>query len=121
MSKEKTDFEFRCINPADFELVFKLTAKKKIFDLIFKRTKEKLMEKDITYDEKKVDYFKVDPLYNKLIATSMIKLVKDVSKQTKKQGIMLMSSNLKEANFRKLGDGSWNIEVIYTGTYVDKR
>ena len=116
------DYHFKCINPADYELVFTMSADKKLFKAIFNASVLKLKkDKNLDIEEHDVNKFEVHKNFLNLISTSMKKSVRDVIKQLKQDSIIVVTSKINSCNFVKNKKGDWDITIEYIGTYSDER
>lgn len=123
IKKEGWYYEIETINPTDYALTITLTTSGKLLNTIFIAAKGKLKKEkginvngDIT-DQKVI---KIPQEYYRLLNTISSNIFKKTASIFKKDGIELVTNEIKNAIFIKKGD-KWDINIQYGGLYADKR
>ena len=130
--KERADYKFKVISPSDYALVFKFEASNKLFSKLYsaadKKVKDNPDKLGITVISKEkvnldyVDEFEITSQYYNYIHTVIKSLIKKVNEQTSPKGIVLTSSKVVYAKFkRQSGSEDWNIFIKVEGVYDDRR
>lgn len=122
--KETIDYNFKCIDLSDYEIILKMKSKGSVFDKIFNKSREKLVRmgkkqfSKINY--KNIEEFEIPENYYNLLTTIIKKTLKQIKKEVAKDKIIVMNERVTKANFKK-NNNSWNIKLKVSGQYVDKR
>jgi len=122
--KEIFDHEIDCINPTDFELLLTLHVKKGLLEMIFNKTRSRILRKknmEVKGNPDSIDNFDVPVNYYKILKLQCKKLIKIVSIGYKKDGIELLNYDVTGARFIKNKSSNWNIKIRFKGVYTDKR
>jgi hypothetical protein len=121
--KETYEYDFKCINPTNYELKITLPASKKLFMKIFNKALSKLKRQkgiNVKGDPESIGGFLIPSEYNKLIKVAINKLIINLSNKFKMDGgITIISSYVDKCYFKKCSD-KWNIDINVSGLYVQK-
>jgi hypothetical protein len=122
---EKLDYEFNCINPTEYILVFKLKIGSRMMKFIFNKAKEEIIKRKIKTPEElnlcketEINNFEVPLRFLKLIKSSMGTSLKDVKKQVAEDKITICNCDIKKGIYEKIDD-VWIVKIVYEGAYID--
>lgn len=119
---DKAEFDFKCLNPVKFELIFTFKYASKIMRMAIEKSKPKLKEKGIDANKMKYDAIQkwpVDVRFYNLIKTGIKSFVGDVAKQVKKDGIILLSYEVSKVLTFKKSHTEYVTEIYLTGDYSE--
>lgn len=124
MSNASGRYKFRLVTPYEFELVFTMSAKHRVMNMLFVKAKEKLARsKGISVNKSSmegVSSFPIAPNFYKLVGTFLGKNVKHASREVKADGIEIVKWEVTNGHFERVGD-DWNIVITINGDCIDKR
>lgn len=120
------DWNFKCINPSDYELVIEADVESNLMNSIFKKAKIQLNRKkgirvDGSPDDDSIKEIDIPYEYHNLIKTALTGATKKILKEIKKDKIVMLSTAISESKFQKKESGDWHFRTLITGQYVDKR
>ena len=117
------DYDFHEINPTMYELDFILPFKNRQIMTIFNKSKKKLSKKGVAIpdDSGELNEFEADARYLKLIHTIIRKLLKQVEREVKADGIHVVTSEVVRCVYRRIDQHSWKAHIYVKGDYFDKR
>jgi len=119
---KKIDWNFKAINPVDYELTIECIVSNKMMFYIFMKSKEKISRtKNISVrgDINSISAFDIPPSYHNLLKTILKKVTRDVVETIKKDGIVTISLYMKSGQFVR-DDKEWKVKIIFKGQYVNK-
>ena len=122
--KEAMPYNFRCVNPSDYELTINMKINSRLLNFIFTRAKEKLQKDkgiEVTGNPTGLKSFLVPPEHLRLIKTAMHKTIRSVEREVSKDGIVVMTMKPDGGRFEKNGSNDWSVQIVMRGTYADKR
>lgn len=123
MKQEKYEYKIRCINPSDYELKLTLHTENRLLKYIFQKSKQRLarihnIQVKGNIDE--VNEIEIPNNYLNLIKTNIYPIYKKQYKIFLEDGIQLLSYTVDKCHFERI-NGEWQIIIIITGVYIDKR
>jgi len=118
-------WDFRCVNPADYELVINFEAKNKLLRDVFEKSRRKLARArhiKVGGSPDIVQKFDIEPRFLKLITTAISKQVRIVAQEVGSDGIIISNFDVVKAWFERQEEGDdWNIFVQLEGQYYRRR
>jgi len=122
--QKKIDWNFKCINPCDYEMQLDMIAENKLILIIFNKARISLAKKksiSVHGNPDNITSFNVEPKFYSAIKTILSPVIRDVQGAVNLNGIFILNSFVKNAKFKREADEDWLISINLTGQYVDKR
>lgn len=123
--KDIYDYHFKVINLSDYELDFIFTAKSRVLKSVFNQVKKTLVRKDTKFtklyctDSETVAKFKVPKQFNGRVHTAILRPIRQIEKEVRKDGIEILKSKVDECLF--INDKEiTKIHIKVGGIYVKK-
>lgn len=126
--KNKSDWDFKAINPVSYELeIFLPGIKNRLMKLVFDKTmkhvKKGQSSADVVVKWDEVKDFEVPKEYmqkfDKLIMTCVHKQLIDIKQVVAMDGICVSSSDLLRCRYER-GEHGWGVRVLIGGDYFRK-
>lgn len=118
--KEFFDWEFKALNPVDYEANIVLIAKNKLFKTIFNNTKKLIRLKTgekVNGEIEKIEEFDIPLKFHKLLLNITKNQLATIQKEISADRVKMISNNVYRAFFKNMGD-HWVITIIYRGEYI---
>jgi len=119
--------ELELINPTQYRMSIVVdSGQSRSFNMLFRISKAALARKGIRIsqgvsDVKKISEFPVDTNYYRTLATFLNSVIKEAEKFHKAKGIIVQSSMMTDAFFKRDSKGNWMVHVVLEGDCVDTR
>lgn len=116
-------YDFKAVNPQDYELTLIVPVKSRMMRFVFAGTKRALKKKigakadDLELSQ---ESFTVDPKFYSLIKTASDSFLKDIEGQLAGDGIIMRCCDVRGAHFIKQ-EKDWQVKIIFIGLYQDMR
>lgn len=117
-------YKFKCINETDYRLIFSFIASSKLFNSIFLKAKNKLIKKEKIRFDGNLEYIQsfqimddYKPQFLPVLKRAMRKKIREVSKEVREDGIVLVNIDVRDAIYQKKDEDYWLIDVIVGGQY----
>jgi hypothetical protein len=117
------NYHFKTLNPSDFELIIIFTAKSKVLKSVFNQVKKVLVRKDTkftklhTSNSDVLQRFEIPEQFNGRILTAILKQVKEIEKEVKKDGIKILRYQVDKCFFENKDDTT-TINIKLGGIYT---
>lgn len=123
MKKQTIDWDFKALNPTDYEARIDMYSDNRFLLLIFNKSKKKLAKKNINVSEQidKIQKFPIDNRYLNMVKTILRPVIKNIQSSCREDKIELLSSYVDEGYFERDKKKNWKIVIIVKGQYADKR
>lgn len=115
---DKWDYDFKAVNPVDYELMLTLRIDNRMMEYIFQKSIEKLNKEHKGISFKAVKKFRVPDQYMNLIRTAAHKMVQEVDKIIKHDGVRIFTDFVQFAEYEKdIEKDWWIVHISVTGQY----
>ena len=122
--KPKIDWDFKALNPSDFEAEITMHSDNRLLLMVFEKSKQKLQKKNINVSDKQlqaVKKFDIDSRYLNLVKTFIRPVISKMHKTIKADGLEILSHRVDNGYFIRDENNNWIIKLIVEGQYADKR
>lgn len=123
MVSDVIDFEFKTLNPTEFEFYLKMNSSSRMMNMLFNKAKNKLRDKkNIIFSGSPDDVKEIDvpKNYFNYLNTILHKQRSFIVDEVAKDGIVVLNYRIESAVFFRVVNG-WDIKIVFGGDYVDKR
>lgn len=124
---EKVEYEFKAVNPEEYELALLLKANHKSLVSLFEKAVGKLEGKIPHHERLKdadpssIDGFDVTPSFYPYLRTVLHRQTRKVNQAVGQDGINVLTQEVRKARFVRSDDGKeWNIIILFGGMYAQK-
>lgn len=115
---DKWDYDFKAINPIDYELMLVLRIDNRMMEYIFQKSIQKLTKEHEGVSFKAVKKFRVPEQYMNLIKTAAQKMVHEVDKITKHDRVRILTHFVQYAEYEKdKNEDYWIVRILVHGQY----
>lgn len=118
--KDPFTWNFRCVNPADYEMIITFKARNDLVQTILKKSVNQLKKKNVLNADADLstgDEIIVDGQYLNLIGVANRKNANIVLNEVYADGIRTLNCKIKSAILLRMQD-YWDIKVVYEGQYI---
>lgn len=122
---EVINWDFAAIDVTDYELTFTMESSNKLFNEIFKQSKEKLIQAGkteiVNVNPGTMAKFDIDPKFYNLIAVILGKQIKTAAAEVAKDKIIVLNSRVTGGCFERDKTNNWLIKIKVGGQYANKQ
>lgn len=124
MKKEVWNWDFKALNPVDYEAKISFEAKNQLLKKVFNRSKLMLRfkgAKTIKGNPETINEFEIDARFHNLLSNITRKQLSHIQAEVGKDNIKMVSGRVYRAYFKRNKKRDWDIHLFYKGEYADER
>lgn len=126
MKQETYEWEFKALNPVDFEFRLYLQTQHQLMESILNKSnailkRKKAIKGGVSLND--VEGWTVDPLFHNQVKNFADRLLKDPFRQIGYDGVVIINHYVTKCTFKRdeTNPKKWHVTIIYNGTYTHKK